>query len=386
MNWIKRVFWACKIRFGTLEAKDLEHLCAIYDTFQDPKEKSAWISLHAWKKLTCKECKNFLELYLKHHTADEGLLKIDWIMKNEHIRHAYLHSLCSRDIPLTPAEEDWILDCGESGALRCLRHQLSPDSELELLLSEQFPAMDSYVVGHQLSPSGEALLAKRAADCNYPERAVSYRKILEQYFRAQQEFHNRKVFTSFEALWELFGSEDNEQFIWKIIDRCNIGAQTLENSIIRRMAWGMSPKYLEGYLVQSYIADKDLIAELFRQGLSEKLQNLIVLSSMRRSIHQLLGYSLYGDIDDWHDDERNVYVAFDREANAKKRMADLLEFVRPRLANGEVSPAMAVWVAERCPELAQEAMLNMVLFEKKIRGLADSPYLLYHQLGNAFPY
>lgn len=383
MNWIKRVFVACKIRFDTLSVEELEHLCAIYITYREPQESSKWISLHSWKKLSRKECNYLLELYLQHHTADEGLLKKDWLLKNEHICHAYLHALCSRRIPLTPAEENWILESNEDGAMRCLHYPLSPEGEMYLLLSEQFKALESYVISNLLSPEGEAFLAKRAANTEYPKRAESYRKILRRYFYVQTEFNHRQVFTSFEARWELFASEDNEEFIWQIIEQCNIGSRTLDNAIIRRMAWGMSPKYFESYLTYSYVADSELVAELFRQGLPEKQQNLLVLSSMRRSIHQLLGYSLYDDIDDWHDDERNVCVAFDREYNAKKRIAELVDFVRPRFAKGKVSPAMTVWVAERCPELAQEAMLNMLLFENKIRGLADFPY---HQAINLYPY
>lgn len=385
MNWIKRIFWTCKIRFSTLEAKDLEHLCAIYATYQDPQEKSRWISLHTWKKLTKKDCKLLLELYLKHHTADEGLFKADWLLNNEHIRHAYLHGLCFRQIPLTPDEENWILSCGEPGAMRCLLLPLSSAGECELLRSEQFPAIDSYILCHQLNSEGEALLAKLASDDEYPERAAAYHKILEQYFRSQQDFYSRRIFTSFEALWELFASENNEEFIWKIIEQCDIGMHTLDNAIIRRMAWGMSSKYLEGYLTQSYIADNGLISELFRQGLSERLQNLLVLSSMRRSIHLLFGSSLYGYVDNWRNDERDAYVAFSREDNAKKRIAGLVDFVRPRFAKGEVSPAMAVWAADRCPELAQEAMMNMVLFEKKLRGSASSLFM-YHQALNTYPY
>ena len=63
MNWIRRMFWACKIRFGTVGLADLQNLCAIYAEFQNPQEKASWISLDAWKKVTRNESKQLLNLY-----------------------------------------------------------------------------------------------------------------------------------------------------------------------------------------------------------------------------------------------------------------------------------------------------------------------------------
>ncbi len=98
----------CRIRFGTLSIEELACLCAIYDEFCVTKKQLSWLSLKMWKKLTREDCEKLLEIYLRYHTADEGLLKINWALNTKSIRHAYLHSLCTRKPELTNAEEQWL--------------------------------------------------------------------------------------------------------------------------------------------------------------------------------------------------------------------------------------------------------------------------------------
>ena len=366
MNGIKRLYRMCKIRFGTLSVKELEQLCAIFIEYQNPTERSRWISLFGWKKVTRRESKQFLELYLKHHTADEGLLKADWLLQNEHIRHAYLHGLCTRPIPLTKAEEKWILSCGEPGAMRCLKYPLSGNSEYQLIQSGDFKTIENYLTCHLLRESGEAQLALNASDKEYPNRAAEYRRLLSRYFEWQHRIEGHKIFTKFMAQWCLFADERNIDFIFEVLEQCDMDDQVLENAIIRRMAWGMSPEYLNWYLAYSYIADKDLIAELLEKGLSEHLRDMVTVSEQRRAIHEIVNNSLILFSDDWRDEEREAYCKFDREDNAKKRMADLRAFLQPRFAKGIVSPAMSAWVAARCPELAKEVQLNLTRFEENV--------------------
>ena len=386
MNWIKRLYYACKVRFGTLQVKELEQLCAIYIEFQNPLEKASWISLYGWKKVTRRDSKYLLEKYLQYHTADEGLLKADWLLKNEHIRHAYLHGLCLRPIPLTAAEEDWILNCGEAGAMRCLTYPLSEASELKLLRNGDFKMMYNYVICHVLSAAGEAFLAASASDNAYPYRAAEYRKILKRYFELRKDFYHDKLFTSFEAQWALFADERNKEFIFEVIEQCNMDDFVLENAIIRRMAWGMSPEYLMWYLSYSYVADKDLIAELLEKGLSEHLRDMIAVSEQRRAIHEIVKNSLLFFSDDWRDDEREAYCKFDREDDAKKRHSDLEEFLRPRFKKGLISPAMSAWVAARCPELAKEVQLNLTRFEERVlsRMAFINPLDFHHCNANVY--
>lgn len=380
MNRLQKLYQLCKIRFGTLEVKDLEHLCAIYIVFQDPKEKSAWISLYNWKKLTKCDCKQLLELYLKYHTADEGLFKSDWLLKNEHIRHAYLHGLCSRDIPLTTAEENWILACDDPGAMRCLKHPLSANSEYKLIQSGNFDMIRNYIVGHLLRESGEAQLALNAADKAYPNSAAEYRRLLGLYFEWQHHGAGHKLFTEFMAQWCLFADERNKDFIFEVLEQCDMDDCVLENALIRRMAWGMSPEYLIWYLAYSYIADKDLVAELSEKGLTEHQRDMIAISEQRRTIHEIVSNALMLVSDDWRGEERDAYVRFDREDNAKKRMEDLRAFVGPRFAKGVVSPAMSAWVAARCPELAKDAQLNLTRYEQNLlnRIAFVNPLDLHH--------
>lgn len=366
MNWITRMFRMCQIRFGTLSVEDLEHLCAIYIEFQNPQESSSWISLYKWKKLRRADCKRFLELYLKYHTADEGLLKSDWLLKNEHIRHAYLHGLCTREIPLTAAEEKWILNCGEPGAMRCLKFPLSANGEYKLLKSEDYKMIENYLICHLLRENGEAQLAMYASDKEYPNRAEAYRRLLRRYFEIQHRAEQHKVFTGFMAQWCLFADERNEEFIMEVLQQCDMDDCVLENAIIRRMAWGMSPEYLTWYLSYSYISDKDLTTELLQKGLSGHLQDMVAVSEQRRTIHQIMEKSWLFSADGWHDDELEAYNTFCREDNAKKRMADLKAFLEPRFKEGKISPAMSAWVAARCPELAKEAQINLTRYKKRL--------------------
>ena len=385
MNRIKRWYQMCKIRFGTLNVKELEQLCAIYIEYQNPQERSRWITLLGWEKVTKRESKDFLELYLKHHTADEGLLKTDWLLQNEHIRHAYLHGLCSRDIPLTTAEEKWILACGEPGAMRCLKHPLSANSEYKLIQSDNFDMIRNYIVSHLLRESGEAQLALNASDKNYPNRAAEYRRLLSRYFEWQHRVQGHKIFTEFMAQWCLFADERNRDFIFEVLEQCDMDDCVLENAVIRRMAFEMSPEYLTWYLAESYIADKDLVAELLEKGLTEHQRDMLTVSAQRRAIHEIILNSLFFS-DDWRDEEREAYCAFDREDNAKKRMADLRAFLQPRIAKGVVSPAMSAWVAARCPELAKEMQLNLTRYEQNVLDKVTfiNPLDLHHTGANTF--
>ena len=366
MNWLKRLFYACKIRFGTLAVKELEQLCAIYIEFQNPFERASWITLYGWKKLTRRDSVYLLELYLNCHTADKGLLQAKWLLENEYIRHAYLHGLCSRRIPLTSAEEHWFLHCGEPGAMRCLKYPLSEITEITLLKSGDFQMIDNYVICHVLSNKAETLLATLASDKKSPNKADEYRKILKHYFKLQKGVWRHELFTGFSAQAALFADERNRDFIMEVIEQCDIDNHVLANDIIRHMALEMSPKYLTWYLAYSYIADKDLAAELSEKGLSEHLQDMIAVSTQRRSIHELTTHFLVFFSDDWRDDEREAFFCFCREDDAQKRMTDLRDFLKPRFEQGVISPAMSAWVAAQCPELAKEVKLNLKRFKTHI--------------------
>lgn len=380
MNRMNRLYQMCKIRFGTLDVKELEQLCAIYIVYQDPCESSRWITLYGRKKLTKRDCACLLETYLKHHTADEGLFKTDWLLKNEHIRQAYLHGLCTRPIPLSAAEETWILNCGEPGAMRCLKYPLSANNEYKLIQSDNFKMIDNYIICHLLRENGEAQLALNASDKEYPNRAAEYRRLLERYFECQHRMRGNNLFTGFMAQYCLFADERNHDFIMNVIEQCNMDNHVLENAIIRRMAWEMSPEYLTWYLAYSYVADKDLAAELLEKGLTEHQRDMLTISEQRRSIHEIISDSILFLSDDWRNDEREAHFRFSREDNAKKRMADLQEFLRPRFAKGVISPAMSAWVAARCPELAKEVLLNLTRFEQNIINKITfvNPFDLYH--------
>ncbi len=366
MNLIKQLYHKCKIRFGTPDAKYVEQLCIAYDKFTDPRESASQMSLYCWNNLTRQECKCFMRLYLKHHTADEGLLKAKWILENEHIRQAYLHGLCTRKIPLTAAEEEWILNCGEAGAMRCLKFPLSKKSELKLLLGNDFKMMKNYVICHVLSDAGEALLAKLATDKRRPRAADMYREVLKRYFELQHDALKQRIFASVEAQRELFADERNSKFIMAVIDQCNMDDFVLHSEIIRHLALDMRPRYLTWYLVYSFIPDSDLVAELMALDLPENLHNMITISEQRRVIHEICCNSWLLISDDWHEDECEARFRFSREDNEQKRMAELNAFLEPRLKAGAVSPTMSAWVAACCPTLAKEVMLNLSRYERNV--------------------
>ncbi|MBQ9270691.1 MAG: hypothetical protein IJ218_00275 [Alphaproteobacteria bacterium] len=358
----------CRIRFGTLSIEELACLCAIYDEFCVTKKQLSWLSLKIWKKLTRKDCEKLLEIYLRYHTADEGLLKINWALNTKSIRHAYLHSLCTRKPKLTNAEEQWLLNCGEPGAFRCLprKLKLSGQNEYNLIEYGNFETIKDYIIGHTLYEGCEAKLAVGANDKENPKRADEYKRLLDIYFDVHLKTFDHKIYTEFMAQWCLFGDVCNDKFMMMLIEKCNMDDYVLKNAVIRRMAEKLPPKYLIWYLAYSYIPDKDLADELLKKDISEHLRDMIAISTQRHTIHKMVSKVLLFASDDWYDDELDAYHKFAREENAKKRMADLEEFLKPRFATGSISPAMSAWVAARCPKLAKAALENMQRYELHI--------------------
>ncbi len=386
MNKIKKLYQVCRIRFGKISAKELSHLCAIYIVFCEEPEKDCWMSLHSWQKLYREDCESLLKLYLKHHTADDGLFQIGWALENEFIRDAYLRSLCTRKIPLTYKEEVWILNCGEPGAMRCLRESLSANNEYKLVTSGNCKMIENYICGHALRDNCEAQLAISASDKENPERAERYRELLRRYFDWQDWYQSKfghKIFSSFLAQWSLLDDErHNEDFIMSVVEQCDMDNVFLDNAIVKRMAYEkMPPQYLIWYLAHSYITDKELVAEILGKPLSEHLRDMIVISEQRRRIHEIIQNSLSLFSDDWSDQEWKVYWQSGDESGEQKYKEELLEYLQPRLKDGSVSPAMAAMVAARFPELAKDVQLNLARYEECItnRVLFMNPYTdLYH--------
>ncbi len=386
MNLISKLYRMWQIRFGTLGVDELEHLSVIYMEYQNPlKSEVAWMSLYAWRKLTKEDSEYFMKLYLKYHTADEGLFKSKWMMQQELIRHAYLHSLCTREIPYTNAEEKWILGCGEPGALRCLKLSLSANSEYQLVYNGNKEQIEDYIIGHVLREAGEAQLAISASDKSNPVRAEMYRELLKRYFKCQSGIYGHKLFTDFMAQWSLFADEENDEFIMTVIDQCNMDDCLMEPAMIRRMV-KMNPKYLNWYLSVSYIYDKDLVSELLAMDLPEHLRDMVAISEQRSSIHEIAVNSMVYVPDDWSREERVAYVAFDREDDDEKRMADLKAFLEPRFKEGAVSPAMSAWVAARCPEFTKDVMVNLSRFEMRVlhRVMFVNPLDLRHSANELY--
>lgn len=385
MNWIRRMFWVCKIRFGTVGLADLQNLCAIYAEFQNPQEKASWISLDAWKKVTRNESKQLLNLYLKYHTADEGLLQKEWLLQNEHIKDAYLRSLCLRNIGLTKAEETWLLNCDEPGAMRCVRakYPLSVNSEVKLLKSGKFNMINEYVGSHVLSDVAETLLAHLAGDKRHKERALLYQKTLKRYFEMQYDGCGHYLFTSPQAQRALFVDARNDGLIMKVLKQYNMGGRVLDSELIRYLAFEMNPKYLACYLAHSYIADKRLTTELLEGNLSEHLQDMIAVSELRRTIYVMFGSFWELCSDDWRDDEYEAYAKYVSEDDKTTAVEKLLQFLQPRLAEGAISPAMSAYIAALFPELAKEAQINLNRYIRhQLNGkLHNIPLNLHHLSG-----
>ena len=360
MNWISKMYWTCKIRFGTLKPEDLEHLCAIFTVFQEPQKQASWMSLHAWKRVYRQECEELLKLYFAHHTADEGLFKVKWLLQAEPVMHVYLHSLCTRKKPLTSAEEDWILNSNDVSAIRCLGQPMSEQGELRLLNSKQHRMVYNYAVCHIFSDAGEALFAKLAS------ADEQYRNILMRYFEIHRVAYQERVFTSAEAQLALFADERNEELIMQVIEQCDMDNWVLAGEVIRYMATKMDPTYLRWYLAYSFIAEKDLVSELLAMHLPESLRDMIAIAEQRSAIHEMVANSLLYVNDDWTRAEREAYMRFDREDDAEIRMAELHEYVDERFKEGAVSPAMAAWVAARCPSMAKDALLNLTRFQSHV--------------------
>lgn len=380
MNWFSKLYRMWQIRFDTLEVDELERLGKIYVEYQSPlASEVAWMNEQGWHKLTKRDSEYFMKLYLKYHTADEGLFKSKRLMENEHIRHAYLHSLCSRKIPYTKAEEKWILECGEPGATRCLLLPLSANSEYQLIYNGSEKQIEGYIAGHVLREAGEAQMAVSASDKSDPVRAEMYRKLLKRYFECQSGTRGHKLFTDFMAQWSLFADENNDEFIMQVIEQCDMDDYFLESAMIRRML-KMNPKYLTWYLSYSYIYDKDLVSELLAMDLSEHLRDMIAISEQRSSIHEIAVNALVHILDDWSAEECDAHNRFSREDDAEKRMADLKAYLEPRFKEGTVSPAMSAWVAARCPELTKEVMINLTRFERHAlnRIMFANPLDLHH--------
>lgn len=375
MNWIKRLYQMCRIRFGTLSLDDLECLCAIYLEYRNPQKGTSWssINLHNWQKVTKSESEDFLRLYLQHHTADEGLLKSKWLLKQEQIRSEYLHGLCSRKIAPTSDEEYWIIKSGEAEAVRYLRYPLSVESELELLSGTDVKMMASYVVCHVLSDKAEELLADLASGRGQQENVADYRKVLTKYFEVQKGIYGHLLYTSPEAQWALFADADNERFAYEVIEQCDMDERVLDSAVIKRMVWGLPERYMVHYLSQSYIADKPLIAELMRHGVvSGHMMDMLIISQMRLSVYKYVCGTCYERLADWNSEEREAYVSFSRQGN----MAELLDFVTPRLNGGSLSPAMSAWLAARFPELSQRVILGMTEFMHNLWGRCSIFYAL----------
>lgn len=366
MNWISKLYRMWQIRFDTLKVDELEQLGKIYIDYQSSlKSDVSRMSSQSWRNLTKKDSEYFMKLYLKYHTADEGLFKSKHLMENEHIRHAYLHSLCSRKIPYTHAEEKWILENGEPGATCYLLLSLSANSEYQLIYNGSNEQIESYIVGHVLREAGEAQLAISASDKSNPVRAEMYRKLLKRYFECQSGIHGYRLFTDFMAQWSLFADENNDEFIMQVIEQCNMDDCVLESAMIHRML-KMNPKYLTWYLGHSYIYDRDLVSKLLTMDLPEHLHNMIMVSEQRRIIHKMINNSLLPISDDWKEDECEARFVFSREENDDKRISDLLAYLQPKLSEGAVSPAMSAWVAACCPNLVKEVLLNLARYEEHI--------------------
>ena len=386
MNLISKLYRMWQIRFGTLEVGELEHLSVIYMEYQNPlKSDVPWMSLYAWRKLTKEDSEYFMKLYLKYHTADEGLFKSEWLMKQELIRHAYLHSLCTRKIPYTKAEEKWILESGEPGATRCLLLPLSANSEYQLIYNGSKEQIEGYIVSHVLREAGEAQLAISASDKSDPVRAEMYRKLLKRYFECQSGIYGHKLFTDFMAQWSLFADENNDEFIMKVIEQCDMDDCFMEPAMIRRMV-KMNPKYLIWYLSYSYIYDRDVVSELLAMDLPEHLRDMIAISEQRSSIHEIAVNSMVYVPDDWSRAELDAYAAFDHEDDDEKRMVDLKAFLEPRFKEGTVSPTMSAWVAARCPEFTKDVMVNLSRLETRAlnRVMFFNPLDLHHSANELY--
>lgn len=379
------MFWTCKIRFGTVDLADLQDLCAIYAEFQDPQEKVSWISLGTWKKLTRGGSKRLLDLYLKYHTADEGLLQKDCLLQNKHIKDAYLHSLLLRKIGLTKAEETWLINCDEPWAMLCIKEKypLSINSEVKLLKSGKFDMINEYIGSHVLSDVAETLLAHLATEKRRKERTLRYQEILKRYFEMQYDKYGHRVFTSAQAQRALFAYDKNDEYIMKVLKQYNLDDFVLESDIIRYMASEMNPKYLACYLAHSYIADKGLTTELLEGNLPEHLQDMIAVSELRRTIYVMFGSFWIRSSDDWYDEEYEAYAKYVSEDDKTTAVENFLQFLQPRFAEGAISPAMSAYIAALFPELAKEAQINL---NRHIRhqlngSLYNVPLNLHHLSG-----
>lgn len=381
MNKIKKIYHLLQLRFGNISVAKLEHLCTIYIVHHEPETTAAWFSLYSWRKLTKEDSVDLFEQFLHYHTADEGLFKSEWLLRHEYIRNAYFRSLCSRKIKPTRAEEKWILESGEAGAMRCLKYPLSDEGEAELLACGNPRMIYNYVICHLLSDAGEAALANLAAEQRDVETAYEYRQALQKYFEMHHDMRKEKVFTSLEAQTALFTDNRNDELIMSVIRQCNMYDFLLNAEIIRMLAYHLPERYLAEYLACSYIADRDLVAELQTGEISEHLRDMVSISERRRVIHEILLGSLLLISDDWHDDEYDLFyhrlLYAEDDGNLE---TDLAEYVQPRIQHGAVSPAMSAAVAARFPKLAKDMLLNLTRYEDFLQNkiLLVNPLDMHH--------
>ena len=140
-------------------------------------------------------------------------------------------------------------------------------------------------------------------------------------------------------------------------------------------------RYLAEYLACSYIADRDLVAELQTGEISEHLRDMVSISERRRAIHEILLGSLLLISDDWHDDEYDLFyhrlLYAEDDGNLE---TDLAEYVQPRIQHGAVSPAMSAAVAARFPKLAKDMLLNLTRYEDFLQNkiLLVNPLDMHH--------
>ena len=82
------------------------------------------------------------------------------------------------------------------------------------------------------------------------------------------------------------------------------------------------------YLAHSYIAEKGLTTELLEGNLPEHLQDMIVISELRRTIYVMFGSFWIQSSDDWRDEEYDAYAKFVREEDMLTGMEKFLHFLQ----------------------------------------------------------
>ena len=295
------------------------------------------------------------EMYCRHNVLSAKLLQKAF--STPLLALGYLTNVGRRKKPWTDEEQIAILNLSAE-QMYCLSRPLTSKYELMLLQTSSFETIDAYLQKFKLSLIAERLLITLATD------GKDFRSIAVGYVNA----HQGRVFQKNDAQELLFESRNCQEIQLALIEHSTMLMPLLLDSSIEHLIKHRSKKMLLfTFLSRSCIKNQQLVKLLKQSYAADKqMLSLLKISESRRNFMEyLLSHDADTTLHAKHrlrQEETHICGIFD----PVKRRQEVMALV-PKLQKGEVTPAMAGWIACNYPQLATIAETGTKLFLQHIK-------------------